>query len=75
MSIVEEQATRQKAQDEEISKQAFAILPEYFWDKFSQVERERRTIFFRKAFAEAKKKVLARKNPKPEFWFELGGGI
>jgi len=62
-------------QDGEVSKEAFAILPEYFWNKFSEVEKERRVIFFRKAFAEAKKKVLAKKNAKPEFWFDLGGGI
>jgi len=54
---------------------AFEIVPEYFWEELNEDERARRIESYRKTFETAKRKVLARKNSKPEFWFSFGGGI
>ncbi len=54
---------------------AFEIVPEYFWDKLSEDEKAKRLESYRTTFERAKTRVLARKNAKPEFWFDFGGGI
>ena len=64
--------------EEGVTPTAFAILPEYFIDKLSVEEREKRIESYKLAFADAKRKARTRPGIRLKGWFDLfdaGGGI